>query len=180
MKLFLFLILSTLSNFTTASLSVEINKDIQILTVRKNGVQISQMKVIIGAPRTPTPTMNTVLTHIVMNPTWTVPKSIQREITAKGTFKRYGFKVDNRGRWVQPSGSGNVLGKVKFKMDNPYRIYLHDTLSKHLFKEPVRRFSHGCVRIERPLELAKILGVDYSPGKEHWIKLDKPIKISIQ
>ena len=54
----------------------------------------------------------------------------------------------------QPPGPSNALGKVKFLFPNQWNIYLHDTPSKHLFDRDLRAFSHGCVRVARPFELA--------------------------
>ena len=54
-------------------------------------------------------------------------------------------------------GPGNALGKVKFLFDNRYHIYLHDTPMKGKFRHARRAFSHGCMRVHKPLDLAKIL-----------------------
>ena len=60
----------------------------------------------------------------------------------------------NAMRMVQGSGSGNPLGRVRFLMSNPFNIYLHDTPTKSYFKRADRALSSGCVRLERPVELA--------------------------
>src|SRR4029078_13070954 len=68
----------------------------------------------------------------------------------------------------QPAGDDNALGKVKFLFPNKYQIYLHDTPSRHLFEAEKRTFSHGCIRIEHPTELAENLlqgQDDWNPGK---------------
>jgi murein L,D-transpeptidase YcbB/YkuD len=57
----------------------------------------------------------------------------------------------------QPPGESNALGRVKFLFPNSYSIYLHDTPSRQLFTATRRTFSHGCIRLEHPLELAEIL-----------------------
>ena len=61
---------------------------------------------------------------------------------------------------TQKPGPGNALGQVKFEMPNPNTIYLHDTPSKELFDRDARAFSHGCIRLDRPLDLAETLLVD--------------------
>ena len=63
----------------------------------------------------------------------------------------------------QRPGPGNALGKVKFMFPNQFNVYLHDTPSRHLFSQPERDYSHGCVRVEHPVELAAYLLKD-RPG----------------
>lgn len=168
-----------------ASTTVEVDKATQMLTVYKHGEQVAKHKVIIGKRSTPTPTFEDKITHVVLNPKWVVPKSIIREIKNKGTFKKYGFKVEGD-KWTQPAGPGNVLGQVKFRMTNPYRIYLHDTGSKYLFNSDDRRYSHGCIRIEYPLTFTNLIAPhinleeELKTGKTQWIKLPEPIKVSIR
>jgi murein L,D-transpeptidase YcbB/YkuD len=61
----------------------------------------------------------------------------------------------------QKPGPGNALGHVKFMMPNKQAVYLHDTPAHALFDRTGRAFSHGCVRLEEPVELAKyVLGED--------------------
>jgi len=91
----------------------------------------------------------------------------------------------------QPAGDDNALGKVKFLFPNPYSIYLHDTPSRHLFEADRRTFSHGCIRIEHPLELAETLlnGQDgwnrsrieqaIADGKTEGVALEHPLPILI-
>src|SRR4029077_6705413 len=64
----------------------------------------------------------------------------------------------------QPAGDDNALGKVKFLFPNKYDIYLHDTPHRQLFEADKRPFSHGCIRIESPLDLAERL----LQGQEDW------------
>lgn len=123
-----------------------------------------------------TPEFSDVMTHLVINPTWNVPRSIAvneylpslraggarhlrlyrggREVSrANVDFSQYTartFPFDLK----QPPSASNALGLVKFMFPNRHNIYLHDTPSKHLFGREVRTFSHGCVRVERPFELA--------------------------
>jgi murein L,D-transpeptidase YcbB/YkuD len=87
----------------------------------------------------------------------------------------------------QEPGDGNALGRIKFVLTNPYDIYLHDTPSEHLFARNQRNFSHGCVRVEKPRELAAWLLRDQSQwdaaaiesqiaaGDEKWVKLSEPM-----
>lgn len=72
-------------------------------------------------------------------------------------WSRVGRKGINRYRLRQDPGSKNSLGNVKFIFPNPYNVYLHDTPTQYLFKRSRRDFSHGCIRVSRPLELASYL-----------------------
>ncbi len=65
-------------------------------------------------------------------------------------------------RLMQPPGSHNALGKIKFKFPNNFSVYLHDTPTKHLFKKKRRAFSHGCIRLSKPLSLLKSISYDPS------------------
>ena len=60
-------------------------------------------------------------------------------------------------RYRQRPGPDNALGVMKLAMPNSFNVYIHDTPSKALFNRPVRAFSHGCVRVDRPLDLAAAL-----------------------
>lgn len=57
-------------------------------------------------------------------------------------------------KFRQDPGKRNSLGRIKFMLPNPFSVYLHDTPSRRLFKQPVRTFSSGCVRLEKPIALA--------------------------
>jgi len=91
----------------------------------------------------------------------------------------------------QKPGSGNALGKVKFLFPNRFNIYLHDTPQRDLFEKDRRAFSHGCIRLQQPFELASLL-LDGVPGwndnkirnamngsKEKWVTLERPVPIYI-
>jgi L,D-transpeptidase YcbB len=71
-------------------------------------------------------------------------------------FAREHLIVTN-GRIRQRPGPWNSLGRLKFNMPNGYDVYLHDTPARQLFDRPFRAFSHGCIRLERPLDLALYL-----------------------
>lgn len=94
-------------------------------------------------------------------------------------------------KFVQESNEKNVLGKVKFILENKENIYLHDTQAKELFKKNERMFSSGCIRLEQPLELADYLFADgkkwnkaylkkvLEKYKDHYVGLPKPIKVYV-
>ncbi len=92
----------------------------------------------------------------------------------------------------QNPGDQNALGRVKFMFPNRFSIYLHDTPSRYLFSETERSFSSGCIRIEKPIDLAEYLLRDHeewkrdqieaemTKDKEKTIYLKNPIKIYLQ
>jgi murein L,D-transpeptidase YcbB/YkuD len=107
---------------------------------------------------------------VVLNPTWNVPRRIKEQeldlllLEEPDYYARHNFAVkvmpDGSEVVVQQPGSGNALGVVKFLFPNDYAIYMHDTPSKNLFSRPVRAFSHGCMRTEDPLALARWLLIE--------------------
>ncbi|WP_295799023.1 L,D-transpeptidase family protein [uncultured Microbulbifer sp.] len=148
-----------------------------------------RMRVVVGKPKHATPELATRLTRVVFNPTWTVPANIAlRELLPKGSAKLVagGYRlVNNRGKSVpfsgrnlralrlgsvalqQRGGEGNALGRFKFVIPNRQAIFLHDTNHKTLFKKRQRAFSHGCIRLEKPQELAQIL-LDSQGSHRKW------------
>jgi murein L,D-transpeptidase YcbB/YkuD len=62
-----------------------------------------------------------------------------------------------RYQFIQPAGSSNVLGVVKFRFPNKHDVYMHDTPERHLFGQAPRAFSHGCMRVQNPVHLAEVL-----------------------
>lgn len=161
-----------------------------------------------------TPSFSKSMRYVVLNPRWYVPPSIaSKELLLlaqkdRNYFKNKGYKVyDSKGEvssskvnWnkyskgeklplqiVQNAGDGNALGKIKFMLPNKYNIYLHDTPQKSLFARDRRAFSHGCVRLARPMDLAtKILGKSeveisqmISTGRNQRVNLAKNIPVYI-
>ena len=148
---------------------------------------VKEMNVVVGKTTHYTPALKDTITYIVFNPTWNIPYSIATEemlpkIKADPSFlARNNYKLlrgsytsdevvnpysvdwneitaDNFSFFiVERPGNGNALGRVKFMLPNNYSIYLHDTPADHLFNRQERDFSHGCIRLEKPFELAEIL-----------------------
>src|SRR3546814_12005622 len=91
----------------------------------------------------------------------------------------------------QKPGGSNSLGRVKFLFPNEYNIYLHDTPAKSLFSADFRSFSHGCIRVSKPAELAEYLlrsdstwnkvAIDRAmhSGKEKYVTLKQPLNVDI-
>lgn len=186
--------------------------------VMDNGKVTLETRVVVGktASQYRTPEFSDEMTHLIINPTWHVPQSIARKeylpmLKANpGALARQGIKMtDIRGRQVdprtidysqysvsnfpfdlkQPPSAGNALGKVKFMFPNRFNVYLHDTPSKSLFNRDIRAFSHGCVRVQKPFDLAYTLLARQSSdpkglftkylntGQETLIDLEKPIPV---
>ncbi|MFL9841361.1 L,D-transpeptidase family protein [Sphingomonas sp. ST-64] len=109
-----------------------------------------------------TPMLASNIHSIVVNPPWNVPAGIAaRELFPKGSayLARNGFKVigTGAGRRLQQQPSHSALGKFKFDFNNPFAVYLHDTPTKGTFSRFDRLASHGCIRLERPEDLANLL-----------------------
>lgn len=137
------------------------------LEVVEDGVVSARHRVIVGKQATPTPQFSTSATGVIFNPVWVVPDSIVAE-SVGALLRRHpvraralGYSATRapEGRLVvrQAPGPANALGAVKLEMPNPFGIYLHDTPAKELFARPVRAYSHGCIRVDRPLDLARRL-----------------------
>lgn len=126
------------------------------------GQPILRMKVVVGDPKHHTPMFISKLDAVVFNPPWLVPSSIaSKEIWPKarrdpGYLKRGGFVVSG-GRLIQQPGPKNSLGQLKFDLPSPFGVYLHDTPVKSAFTKTRRALSHGCMRLEKPRELAGVL-----------------------
>jgi L,D-transpeptidase YcbB len=126
-------------------------------------------RVIVGETESQTPMFRDTMNHVVLNPTWTVPISIQKTmgrvsehytVVDRQTGRKFsGGDVSNykRYRVVQQPGPKNALGRVKFMFPNRHSVYLHDTPNKNLFGRSSRALSHGCVRVQNPVKLAEIL-----------------------
>jgi len=157
----------------------------------RDGELVWSSRAVVGMPYRETPIFRSTMTYLVFNPTWTVPPSIfandilpdQRRDRSTLARKRLDV-IDHRGRpvpessidWAnatkenfpymlrQQPGPENALGRVKFMFPNPHTVYLHDTPSRNLFEKSKRAFSSGCIRIEKPLELAELL----LEGQDGW------------
>jgi murein L,D-transpeptidase YcbB/YkuD len=150
----------------------------------QNGKLKLKMKAVAGKRKNPTPTIASHITNIVTFPFWNVPFSIaSKELLPKvqkdeSYLERNNFEVvDAKGNAVDDSdldwdsytqknfpyffremtGPNNSLGVLKFNLGNPFSIYLHDTNSKAAFAKESRFLSHGCIRLEKPIDLAEFL-----------------------
>jgi murein L,D-transpeptidase YcbB/YkuD len=135
----------------------------------RGGGFVWSTRVIVGTPETQTPMFRDTMDHLVFNPTWTVPVSIQKKMgRVSGDYRlvdrRTGKQVGSgnsgdyaRYRLVQAPGPKNALGRVKFMFPNRHAIYLHDTPGKAAFGRQERALSNGCVRVQDPLALAETI-----------------------
>ncbi len=157
----------------------------------RGGKNIWEARTQIGEEAKQTPTFRADMRTVVFNPDWTVPRSIIAEEVVEGMRKNKTYLAqkdlvlldkDNKEvdpgsvHWGsdtaenfaytvrQPPGEKNALGRVKFLFPNDYSIYLHDTPSKQKFESDRRTFSHGCIRVENPLDLARVL----LEGQDGW------------
>lgn len=152
--------------------------------------------VVVGRAMTKTVIFSGMMNNIVFSPYWNVPTSIINKEIKPGMAKNKNYLAQknlewNNGAVRQLPGKNNSLGLVKFLFPNSSNIYLHDTPSKSLFERESRAFSHGCVRVAKPRELAIILMKDdpqWNParidkamhaGKESWYTLKKKVPVYI-
>jgi murein L,D-transpeptidase YcbB/YkuD len=172
------------TNFDRGSRHVWVNITDFTAQIIDDGKVTFETRSVVGANNSDrrTPEFSDVMEHMVINPTWNVPRSIavneylpmmKKNAGAAGHLRL----VDSRGRTVsranvdfasytsrtfpfnlkQPPSNSNALGLVKFMFPNKYNIYLHDTPSKSLFGREARAFSHGCVRLKDPFDFAYAL-----------------------
>ena len=143
------------------------------------------MRIALGSMKTKTPLLNGRIKRIDFNPQWIIPKSIIKTSVRHhagdvGYFERHNYFVRERksGKIISPAfvtadmmmshdyhvvqrgGKGNALGRIIFRFDNDYSIYLHDTSSPSVFANRNRIVSHGCIRVERPYDLAVFMLAD--------------------
>lgn len=181
---------------------------------------IHDTRVVVGTPYHRTPVFSGMMTYVVLNPYWNITPTIARneilpklrqdagylqkhDITVLSDWTDGAVPVDpSTIDWSQVSprsfpyklrqnpGAHNSLGRIKFMFPNPYNIYLHDTPSRELFQRSVRSFSHGCIRVQHPVDLgAVLLGADgwtkerieavIASGEQKVISLSRPIPVHL-
>lgn len=148
-----------------------------------DGYPVLEMKVIVGKPKMRTPVLNRKMLYVVKNPRWYVPPSIYAKEYAHrstGYLNRNRFSFDSQGRLYQKPGPKNALGLVKFLFPNRFNVYMHDTPAKSLFRKRVRAFSHGCIRLEKPMELLNELGFFYDTDRNERNRLAAPISVFVE
>ncbi len=189
--------------------------------VRDDNEKVFETRVVVGKNKSThrTPEFHDEMTHLIVNPKWNVPSSISvREYLPiiqrdPGYLARNNItmRIKGSGQVVSPtqidmsqftvndfpfllqqqSGDGNALGNVKFMFPNSHNIYLHDTPSRSLFSRSKRTFSHGCVRVGDPEDLATLLMAPQvsnpretyrgyvASGKERQVNLEQPVAVHL-
>lgn len=188
----------------------------------ENGQPVIAMKAIVGQAYRRTPVFSDKITYLVLNPSWKIPRSIavkdklpliqgDPDYLAKQNIRVFqGSGSDlreidpetidwakvhaenfNLTLWQEP-GPTNALGRVKFMFPNRFGVYIHDTPSGELFSKTLRTFSSGCIRIEKPIDLAEFLLKDdpqwtrevivaaVDRNGEQTVRLPKPVPVHLQ
>jgi len=137
------------------------------LHVIEDNKEVLGMSIVVGKAANRTVIFSDTLKYVVFSPYWNVPKSIVRnEIypamqRSSNYLNRNNMEVTGYSGGLpvvrQKPGGGNALGHVKFIFPNSYNIYFHDTPSRSLFSREQRAFSHGCIRVHQPYDLAVYL-----------------------
>lgn len=183
------------------------------LQVIEDGQPVLEMPVIVGTPYRRTPVFSAQMSYLEFAPTWTVPATILREDKLPAIKKNPGYLAKHHFRIIRYSGKEldphevaainwrtmtperfpgelrmdpgpwNPLGRVKFMFPNKFNVYLHDTNERWLFDRSVRTFSSGCIRIGKPVELARYLLRDQPKWDEERLQgaLERttPLQVSI-
>lgn len=166
------------------------------LTYFKEGKVALSCNVVVGNTMNKTVIFSGMMSYIVFSPYWNVPASIKEKEILPGIKKNKNYLAQHNMEWNgstirQKPGASNSLGLVKFLFPNNNNIYLHDTPSKSLFNSEKRAFSHGCIRVEKPTELANAIlegDKNWTPekidaamhlGKEKWYTLKDKIPVYI-
>ena len=138
------------------------------LVLSEHGRPILSMRIVVGKDFTRTPIFSGEIAQVILSPYWNVPDSIaDKELWPKerrlpGYLAHEHIEVLKNGHLRQKPGSWSSLGLIKFDIPNRYGVYLHDTPAKSLFDAHARAFSHGCMRVEKPVDLAA------------WLLRDRP------
>ncbi|CAN5258533.1 murein L,D-transpeptidase [soil metagenome] len=150
---------------------IQVNIAAAVLTVFHEDTPTLSMRAVTGRPGDETPMLQSQVQSIVFNPPWNVPSSIAtkelwpKERANPGYLAKRSITIINLPgggtRLQQKAGDASALGRIKFDFPNTYGVYLHDTPSHGTFGTYSRMVSHGCVRLEKPMDLAKsVLAAD--------------------
>ena len=191
------------------------------LDVFEDNGSVMNMRVIVGKQYRRTPVFSDDMTYLVLSPRWHVPPNIVKKDVLPEILKDINYlaakrmkvylgwgsdaeEIDARTvdwsslgdgilkyRFTQDPGPENSLGRIKFMFPNKFHVYLHDTPSRDLFSRTERAYSSGCIRVERPVELAEYL-LRGNPGwsrekivetiekwKEETVRLTEPVPVHL-
>lgn len=166
------------------------------------------MKIVVGTTDNPTPRFAAWCTEVILYPYWHVPYTIAVNELLPSIKRNPGYLdsrnlqvLDSKGKVLDPysvnwsnlsagnfpyqlrqsTGCDNALGVIKFQLTDPYQVYMHDTNNKLAFMAGARYFSHGCIRLEKPVELANL----FLPGRidneflESCVRNQKPTTLKL-
>lgn len=153
------------------------------------GDSVLDMRICCGATATKSPLLHSTISHIQVNPDWIIPHNIVKSDIVRHAgdsayFARHHYYIVERSsgdsldvadvtsdqlasgtlRVGQHGGPGNSLGRIVFRFNNNFSVYLHDTNNRGAFKREKRTLSHGCIRVEKPFDLALFL----LPELDEW------------
>lgn len=182
--------------FARAKEYIVVNIPAYRLTMVRNGEVRLQSPVVVGKNITKTVIFSGMMSYIVFSPYWNIPPSIYNKEIKPGMARNKNYLAQhnmeiNNGQVRQKPGKNNSLGQVKFIFPNSNDIYMHDTPAKSLFERESRAFSHGCIRVGKPFDLAVAIlehDPDWSPekvraamnaGKENTCVLKEKIPVYI-
>ncbi|HCE58592.1 MAG TPA: L,D-transpeptidase [Prolixibacteraceae bacterium] len=183
-------------DFANASEYIFVNIPSYTMFFNRDGQRVYESPVVVGKSMSKTVVFSGNMSFVVFSPYWNVPPSILESEILPGIKKDKNYLAKhnmewNEGQVRQKPGRSNSLGKVKFIFPNSNNIYLHDSPVKNLYGKDNRAFSHGCVRVGKPRDLAiEVLksDPDWTPEKidaamnaktEKWVSLKKKIPVHI-
>lgn len=206
-------------NYDLGARHIFVNQASYMAYVMDYGLPTLVTRVVVGktAAKYQTPEFIDEMTHMIANPSWNVPQSIASQeylpqllrdpsvlirqnisMRVRGSGQPVDARLIDLSQYTvnnfpfvlqQRPGGGNALGRVKFMFPNRFNVYLHDTPSKSLFNRDTRAYSHGCVRVQRPMDLAHTLlapqtddpdgtfQAALNSGRETRIDLERPVPI---
>jgi len=169
---------------------VVVNLPAQELALVRGGETILTMETAVGSRSRPTPLLADAITHVIVNPTWTVPPTVLKEDKLPNLRRTGTPGIDHASVWldgavvdpalvdwsavspwrvriVQSAGNHNALGRYRFNLTNDDQIYLHGTNDRRVFNRDRRAVSSGCVRLSDPRTLAEelLMTSGFSPAR---------------
>ena len=188
------------NDFTTRSKYILVNQPNFQAYLFEDDIVTWQSRVVIGLPEHQTQEFDDIMTHLIINPVWHVPRSISiaeylpilqdnpafleendMSLIVRGTDEAIDpnlidmskFQSNNFPFMIKQNPSNiNALGVVKFMFPNEFNIYMHDTPMKELFFKDERTFSHGCVRVQDPFQFAfNLLGFQEKDPQQKFQKI---------
>ena len=162
---------------------------------------VLDMRICCGATTTKSPLLHSTISHIQVNPDWIIPHNIVKSDIVRHAgdsayFARHHYYIVERAsgdsldpaevtqeqlasgtlRVGQHGGPGNSLGRIVFRFNNNFSVYLHDTNNRGAFTRERRTLSHGCIRVEKPFDLARFLLPDMDEWEQDRLRLSMDLK----